>query len=132
MAMRTTMATARAVTTAQTPPTAASEVSPHSAFSRKDASMRGRTKSDIRRLTATTTTSGKAASAIGGPPPLGRALSDCGGAHARVRDARAGSHDREHRALRPETLGHVLRDRGHRARVLHELAEQGAQEKDRE
>ena len=75
------MATASAVTTAQTPPTAASEVEPHSFPARKDASMRGKTNSDMRRLTATTMTSGSAASAIGGPTSLGRPWIASGGSN---------------------------------------------------
>ena len=53
-------------------------------------------------------------------------------AHPAVSDNRAGKHDGEHRALRAQALGHVFGDRGHRARILHELAEQRAKEKDRE
>ncbi len=65
-AISTTIAAASAVMTAQTPPTAASDVEPQVGSARKPASMRGSTKSDIKRLTTTTTMSGKAASAIGG------------------------------------------------------------------
>ena len=43
--------------------------------------MRGRTNSDIRRLTATTMTSGSAASAIGGPTSLGRPWIASGGSN---------------------------------------------------
>ena len=46
-----------------------------------------------------------------------------------VSDDRAGQYDRKHRALMAETLGHEFCDRAHRARVLHQLAEQGAEEK---
>ena len=49
----------------------------------------------------------------------------------RRRLARLG-HDREHGAPRPKPLGHEFCDRRHRARILHELAEQRAQKKDRE
>src|SRR5208282_3228458 len=67
---QTTIAAASAVTTAHTPPTAASDVAPHALSTRKDASIRGKTNSDITRLTMTTTTSGRAASVIGGPAAL--------------------------------------------------------------
>ena len=53
-------------------------------------------------------------------------------ADAAVGDQRAGEHDREHRALRPEPLGHEARDRRHRAAVLHQLAEQRAEQEQRE
>jgi hypothetical protein len=53
-------------------------------------------------------------------------------AHAAIGDNRAGQYNGEHRTLRPKTLGHIFGDRRHRARVLHQLAEQGAKEKNRE
>src|SRR5258705_5639126 len=59
----TTVRTAASSATAtdQTPLTADSEVEPHRGSARKDASIRGRTANDMIRLTAITTTSGKAA-----------------------------------------------------------------------
>ena len=62
----TAIAAASAVTTAHTPPTAESVVEPHSGLARYDASMRGRTNSDIKRLTPTTMTKGRKARPIGG------------------------------------------------------------------
>ena len=61
-----TIAAARATATDHTPPTAESEVAPQRGSARKAVSMRGRTTKDIRRLTATTTTSGRAASTMDG------------------------------------------------------------------
>ena len=53
-------------------------------------------------------------------------------ADAAIGDDGAGEHDREHGPLRPKTLGHELGDRSHRAAILHQLTEQGAEEKNRE
>ena len=55
MAINVAIAAANAVTTAQTPPTAASEVSPQRSSAKNDRSNRGRTTNDISRLTPTTT-----------------------------------------------------------------------------
>ena len=60
------IAAASAVTTAHTPPTAESEVGPHRSSARYDRSRRGSTTRDIRRLTQTTTRSGRTASTTGG------------------------------------------------------------------
>ena len=53
-------------------------------------------------------------------------------ADAAIGDERAGEHDRQHGALGAEPLGHEGRDRRHRAAVLHQLAEQRAEQKNRE
>jgi len=39
--------------------------------------------------------------------------------------------DREDHAARPQLLGHEIGDRGDRPRVFHQLAEQGAEQKER-
>src|SRR5262249_37611204 len=65
-----TIATARATTTDQTPATAEIEVAPQRSSARYEKSIRGSKTSDIKRLTATTTTSGNAASQTGGGEPL--------------------------------------------------------------
>ena len=66
VAINTTIATASATMTDQTPPTAASDVAPHCASPRKEASILGRTPNDMIRLTNTTVTSGSAARPNGG------------------------------------------------------------------
>src|SRR3981189_703079 len=66
VAINTTIATARATMTDQTPPTAASDVAPHCSSPRKGASIFGRTQKDMIRLTETTVTSGSAAITNGG------------------------------------------------------------------
>ncbi len=53
-------------------------------------------------------------------------------ADAAIGDQRAGENHRQHGPLGPEPLGHEGRDRRHRAGVLHQLAEQRAEQKDRE
>ena len=53
-------------------------------------------------------------------------------AHAAVGDERAREHDRQHRALGTEALRHEARDRRDRAAVVHQLAEHGAQQEQRE
>ena len=53
-------------------------------------------------------------------------------ADAAIGDQGAGEHDRKHRASRAQTLGHKAGDGRHGAAVLHELAEQGAEQKNRE
>ena len=49
-----------------------------------------------------------------------------------IGDQGTGEYDRKHRASRAQTLGHKAGNGGHGAAVLHELAEQGAKEKNRE
>src|SRR6202163_1204891 len=66
VAINTTIATASATMTDQTPPTAASDVAPHCSSLRKGASIFGRTQKDMIRLIETTVTSGSAASRNGG------------------------------------------------------------------
>ena len=53
-------------------------------------------------------------------------------ADAAIGDERAGEHDRQHgAALRPSRSRHEARDRRDRAAVLHQLAEQGAEQEQR-
>ena len=52
--------------------------------------------------------------------------------HAPVGDQRAGQHDRQHGAARPERLGHEASDGRDRAAVVHELPEHGAEQEQRE
>src|ERR1700682_6408570 len=66
VAINTAIATASAMMTDQTPPTAARDVAPHRSSLRKEASIFGRTPKDMIRLTATTVTWGSAASTNGG------------------------------------------------------------------
>src|ERR1700752_4821675 len=66
VATSTAIATASATMTDQTPPTAASVVEPHCGSARKVASILGRTRNDMIKLTNTTVTSGSAASANDG------------------------------------------------------------------
>jgi hypothetical protein len=60
-AMTVAIAQASATITAHTPATACSEVAPQYSSARNEKSRRGRTRSDITRLTISTTTSGSAA-----------------------------------------------------------------------
>ena len=53
-------------------------------------------------------------------------------ADAAVGDDRSAQNDRENGALRAELLGHEIGDRRHRAAVLHQLAEQRAEQEERE
>jgi hypothetical protein len=53
-------------------------------------------------------------------------------ANAAIGDEGAGEHDRQHGAPWTETIGHEIGDGRYRAAVLHQLAEQGAEEKNRE
>ena len=69
--MTVTIAAASAVTTAQTPPTAESEVAPNRSSARNETSRLGRMTSVISTLTLITTSSGNAAKPIGGIPRLG-------------------------------------------------------------
>src|ERR1700721_553406 len=70
--MRTRIAVASATATDHTPATADREVPPQRAASKKEKQRRGRTTSDIRRFTLTTTASGSTATPIGTAAPPGR------------------------------------------------------------
>ena len=52
-------------------------------------------------------------------------------ADAAIGDDRSAQNDRENGALRAELLGHEIGDRRHRAAVLHQLAEQRAEQEER-
>ena len=53
-------------------------------------------------------------------------------ADAAIGDERTSEHDRQHGPSRTQALGHEVGDGCDRAAVLHQLAEQGAEEKNRE
>src|SRR5262249_59640885 len=68
--MTVTIAAASATTTDHTPATPEIEVAPQRSSARNEKSSRGNTTSDIKRLTRTTTTTGRAAEVIGGAESL--------------------------------------------------------------
>src|SRR5262249_39222223 len=82
-------AASNAVTTAQTPPTADSEVAPHRSSARNETSRRGRITSDISRLTTTTTTSGEAARTADGNVALAAPCRISAGSNSRAVVARS-------------------------------------------
>lgn len=89
IAINTTMAAASAVVTAHTPPTAAIDVAPHFGSARKLVSMRGKTRTDISRLTPITTPNGSSATPIGGRVSLCRPWPISAGSNSRATDARS-------------------------------------------
>src|SRR6516162_11572498 len=78
------IAQARAVTTAQTPPTAARDVPPQRGSARNEVSSDGKINIDIAKLTATTTTSGNAESRNGGGLSVAFPRTISGGSNSRA------------------------------------------------
>ena len=83
------IAAASATTTDQTPATAAIEVPPQRSSARNEKSSRGSTTSDIVRLTATTTTSGRIAAKLDGAASLRRPWRISAGSNSRAVVARS-------------------------------------------
>ena len=83
------MAAASATTTDHTPATAEIEVPPQRSSARNEKSSRGSTKSDMVRLTATTTTSGRIAAKLDGAASLRRPWLISAGSNSRAVVARS-------------------------------------------